>query len=64
MTKADKLKRDIETIQESIRQDWQDLAAMNLTRQERLGIRKHLKWCALQLNFLAMQIEIQDDTDA
>lgn len=64
MTKAEKLKRDIETLQESIRQDWQDLAALNLTPEERLGIRKHLKWCALQLNFLAMQIEIQDEDNA
>ena len=64
MTKTEKLLHDVETLQESIKRDWQDMAALDLNATERRGIRKHIKWCALQLNYLAMQLELLDDSDA
>ena len=64
MTPAKRVVRDIETLQESLRQDWQDLAALELSQSERNDVRKHMKWCAAQLNYLVVQLEILDNLDA
>lgn len=64
MTPAQKVTRDIATLQDSLRQDWKDLAALDLSPAERKDVHKHMKWCAAQLNFLVVQFEILDSQDA
>jgi hypothetical protein len=49
MTDKDKLLRDIDTLRESIRLDWVDLARLSLTQEERGGIRQHIELCFREL---------------
>lgn len=55
MTPQEKLKRDIQTLMESIKIDVQDLQKVELSPQDRQGIRRHLKWCQDELRSLALQ---------
>lgn len=57
MDEAAKLKRDIETLRDSMRQNWLDLAQLSLTANERDSIMHHAKWCAQELNMLVLQLE-------
>lgn len=57
MTDAEKLRRDIETLRESMRLGWQELATAQLDASERKGLIKNIKWCALQLNMLLITLE-------
>jgi len=52
MTDKQKPRRDIDTLKESIRIDWADLASKNLTADERKGLRKHIEQCSGDLNDL------------
>ena len=63
MSPTDKIIRDIESLQESMRHDWQDLGKLDLNASERKNVRKHMKWCAAQLNFLVAQLEILDSNE-
>jgi len=49
MTKREKLLRDIETLRESIRQEWADMAQLSLTAEERAGIGRHIQLCIEEL---------------
>jgi hypothetical protein len=49
MTDADKLRRDIETLLESIRLDWKDVAEGRVSRTDAI---KHIDWCIDQLREL------------
>lgn len=57
MTHHEKLKRDIEALRDSIRLEWQDVEAKNLTEHERLDLMTHIKWCANELNLLLQKFE-------
>ena len=57
---ARKVVRDIETLQESLRNDWKDLAALNLSPAERGEVRRHMELCIVQLNYLIGQLEAMD----
>ncbi|WP_156256110.1 hypothetical protein [Sandarakinorhabdus oryzae] len=61
---ADKIKRDIETLRESIRLDWADWSKVDLSPSERKGLSQHIKWCALELNALLLAFEMADKLDA
>ena len=50
MTDANKLKHDIDTLLESIRLDWVDVAEGRVSRTE---ATKHVEWCIEQLRNLA-----------
>lgn len=63
MTPAKRVMRDIETLQESLKMDWQDLATLELSQPERRDLRRHMKWCAAQLNYLVVQLEILENLD-
>lgn len=52
MTSQEKLKRDIDTLRDSIKLDWQDLASKQLTQDERKGLKEHIEWCSSELNSL------------
>ena len=52
MTDKQKPRRDIDTLKESIRIDWADLASKNLTADERKGLREHIEQCSGDLNDL------------
>lgn len=51
MTKQQKTNRDIETLRESIRLDFKELA--NTKQQtDRIAIWQHIKWCTSELQLL------------
>ncbi len=52
MTKREKLLRDIETLRESIRQEWTDMAQLSLTAEERGRIGRHIQLCIEELHDL------------
>jgi len=52
MTDKQKPRRAIDTLKESIRIDWADLAFKNLTADERKGLREHIEQCSGDLNDL------------
>ena len=56
MTPQQILQRDIETLKESIRLNWQDVNTPGLTTQEREDIRKNIKWCLDELQNLFSQL--------
>ena len=64
MNNQDKLIRDIDTLRESIKTDWQDMAGRNLTAPQRRDIRKHIAWCINELNTLLLRLEFDGITDA
>jgi hypothetical protein len=52
MTKREKLLRDIDTLRESIRQEWTDMAQLSLTAEERARIGRHIQLCIEELHDL------------
>lgn len=56
MTEAEKLRRDIDALRESIRLDWADLAHLGLSPEERAGIHEHVNMCIQDLNALLAQL--------
>ena len=59
MTSQEKLQRDIDTLRESIKLDWQDIATKQLSATERQGIRQHIQWCTDELKNLYEKLEIE-----
>ncbi len=47
MTRLEKLKRDIETLRDSMKLDAAELA--RASPEEKRGILKHMKWCAEEM---------------
>ena len=43
MTSQEKLQREIDTLRESIKQEWQDIATKLLSTSERQGIKQHIQ---------------------
>jgi len=61
MKKQDKLFRNIKTLRESIRLDWRDVGSLNLSAEEIIGIKKHIKWCTDELQELNSQLDMDDN---
>ncbi|MDO9272699.1 MAG: hypothetical protein Q7T94_06750 [Rugosibacter sp.] len=57
MTSQEKLQRDIETLKESIRLNWQELGTTSFKPTDRDGIRQNIKWCLEELQSLYDQLE-------
>lgn len=60
MTDHEKLRRDIDTLRESIRIEWQEIEAKNLGAAERHDLMTHIKWCANELSLLLQKFEDLD----
>lgn len=56
MNQKDKLLRDIETLRESMRRDWKDLATLQLSIEDRAGIKQHIAWCQNELKELLSKL--------
>ena len=52
MTDHEKLKRDIETLRESIRMEWQEVEGKDLSESDRLTLMDHIQWCVNELELL------------
>ena len=52
MTETEKLLRDIQTLRELIKIDWDDLASNPLREEERKNIRVHIELCQIELKNL------------
>ena len=57
LTEAEKLKRDIDTLRESIRLDWAELDQLPMSADERAGIREHIKTCVKDLTDLLARLD-------
>jgi len=57
MTQANKLKRDIDTVRESIRLDWLDLASKSLTVTDHVGLRNDIARLADELGDLLRRMD-------
>jgi hypothetical protein len=60
MTDHEKLKRDIHTLRESIRIEWQEVEGKDLSAVERLELMNHIRWCANELTLLLKKFEDVD----
>ena len=56
MSQKEKLLRDIKTLMESVHQDWSDLSALQLSQEDRAGIRKHIELCLAELKELKKKL--------
>ena len=59
MTSQEKLQRDIDTLRESIKLEWQDIATKQLSITERQDIKQHIQWCSDELKNLYERLEIE-----
>lgn len=59
MTSQEKLQRDIDTLRESIKLDWQDIATKQLSLTERKDIKQHIQWCSDELKSLYDRLETE-----
>lgn len=59
MTSQEKLQRDIDTLRESIKLEWQDIATKQLNITERQDIKQHIQWCTDELKNLYERLEIE-----
>jgi hypothetical protein len=59
MTSQEKLQRDIDTLRESIKLDWQDIATKQLSPTEKQGIKQHIQWCTDELKNLYERLEAE-----
>ena len=57
MTKIKNLRRDIETMRETIRLHWQDLSSRNVTAVERDEIRQDIRSCIGDLENLLFRLD-------
>lgn len=57
MTDHEKLARDIDTLRYSIRTEWQEVGAKDLSAAERQQLMNHIRWCANELNLLLQKFE-------
>jgi len=57
LTEAQKLVRDLDTLADSIRNDWVDLATKRLSIDDRDALRKHLQWCLTEMERLRQRID-------
>ena len=57
MTDAEKLRRDIDTLRESIREQWLELAIKPLTRNDREAIRRGINTCVDDLTKLLKDLD-------
>ena len=64
MTPTEKLKRDIETLRESIKLDGIVFEIIGLTPEERAGIVEHIGQCLSELQELTSKLKEQENNTA
>ena len=64
MTPTEKLKRDIETLRESIKLDGIVFEILGLTPDERAGILEHMGSCLSELQELKSKLKEQENNTA
>jgi len=57
LTVPEKLVRDLDTLAESIRNDWKDLSSFHVSIDDRVRIRQHLAWCLTEMGRLLDRLE-------
>ena len=57
MTDQEKLKRDIDTLRESIRLGWVDMDSKSMTPDERRELRKHITGLVAELTVLLARLD-------
>ena len=57
MSEQEMVKRDIDTLKESIARDWSDLQNLTLTKEEAAGIREHIRLCESDLKKLRERLD-------
>jgi hypothetical protein len=57
MTEREKLIRDIDTLIDSLREDWKDLATKNMTPEERADTKQHIQWLVQELEELLRKLD-------
>ena len=57
MTSQEKLQRDIDTLKESIRLNWNDIQATPLSMKEKQDLRDNIAWCTEELRSLLAQLD-------
>jgi hypothetical protein len=61
MTDCEKLKRDIDSLNRSIRLDWVELESKNLSPAERMVIRRHVTVLRDELTALLLRLNKMDE---
>jgi len=56
MTEQERFKRDIDTLRESIRREWQELSEKHFSAEERCGIRNYINSLAVDLQALLKRL--------
>lgn len=59
MTNEEKLIKNIETLKQSLRLDWRDLSASQMSIEDRNNIKAHIKWCLSELKELEIKFSNQ-----
>ena len=57
MTRFENTKRDIDTLKESIRRDWEEVSNPNLSVNDRADLKGHINWCIAELKDLLAKLE-------
>lgn len=57
MTDHERLRRDLDTLRESIRIEWQEVEGNDLSAGERVELMNHIRWCANELSLLLKKFE-------
>jgi hypothetical protein len=63
MTEREKLLRDIQGLRESINLNWVDLARLDLSSDERAGIRQNTELLVAELQELLKRLSASDSID-
>ena len=59
MTSQEKINRDMDTLRDSIKFEWQDLASKQLTIDERNGLKQRIDWFINELKILNARLEAE-----
>jgi flagellar hook-associated protein FlgK len=57
MPEAERTRADAETLLDSLRRDWQDLASRPMSDMERKGVFQHMQWAFEELENLFATLE-------
>jgi hypothetical protein len=56
MNRIEKLRRNIETLKDSLALDWTDLAH-SLTNEQRIVVEEHLEWCLTEMGWCLTEMK-------
>jgi hypothetical protein len=56
MNGIEKLRSNIETLKDSLVEDWSDLA-LSLSNEQRIEIENHLEWCLAEMSWCLAEMK-------